>query len=68
MLIFRSDEPYLDFVRHETATEKWLIQRPVCCRCNQFIQDDCLWFIHDDFYHEECAEDEFKRWTEDYIL
>ena len=63
-----TDDPYRDFERYDRESTAWLGNRPVCYRCNQHIQEDRLWVINDEFYHEECAEDEFKKWTEDYIL
>ena len=68
MSIFRSDDPNLDFSRREAEEERWLESCPVCCRCHQSIQDERLFDIEGNLYHEECAEDEFKKWTEDYIL
>ena len=62
-----TDDPIKDFERHDQERSEWLEKCPVCCRCHDHIQDERMWVIGEDFYHEECAEDEFKKWTEDYI-
>ena len=68
MSIFVSDDPALDFARREAEEERWLATRPLCCVCNRPIQEDRLFDIDGNLYHEECAEDEFKKWSEDYML
>lgn len=57
---------YSQWRDNEDQKEKWLESRPVCAYCTHHIQDEQLWVIHDKFYHENCAEEEFKKWTEDY--
>ena len=52
---------------HDAEQERWLDKLPVCCLCNQSIQNERLFDIEGNLYHEECAEDEFRKWTEDYI-
>ena len=50
----------------EHEEERWLAKRPVCCLCGKPIQDERLFDIDGELYHEECAFDEFRKWTEDY--
>lgn len=50
----------------EHEREKWLAKKPVCCRCGHHVQDERLFDIDGKLYHVECAEEEFKKWTEDY--
>lgn len=66
MGIFRSDDPAADFRRKDRSETKWLAKKPVCEHCRQPIQDERLFDYHGEFYHVECAEDEFLKWTEDY--
>ena len=62
------DDNYSLWKRRNKEEERWLAKRPVCCICDNHIQEERLWVINDEPYHEECAESEFKKWTEDYIL
>lgn len=56
-----------DLWKHnEALSERKLARLPVCCVCEEPIQDEELFDIHGKLYHEECAVYEFKRSTEDY--
>ncbi len=68
MSIFRSDDPIRDFNRHEAEQEAWLRKRPVCVYCGHHIQEENLFDINGELYHEQCAQSEFKKYTEDYII
>ena len=50
----------------EAERERKLARQPVCCHCHKHIQDERLFDINGELYHEECACEEFKKWTEDY--
>ena len=62
------DDNYSLWRRHNAEEERWLAKRPVCRICHEPIQDERLFDIEGNLYHEECAESEFKKWTENYIL
>ncbi len=53
--------------RHEDELEAELERCPVCCECDEHIQDEACWDINGDLYCEECAKDKFRKWTEDYM-
>ena len=61
------EDNYSRWEHHDAEQERWLDKLPVCCLCNQPIQNERLFDIEGNLYHEECAEDEFRKWTEDYI-
>ena len=46
---------------------QWLAKRPICYYCSHHIQDERVFVIDGKFFHVECAEEEFLKWTEDYI-
>lgn len=46
---------------------RWLKKRPICYHCCQHIQDEEMFVIDGNFWHVDCAEQEFKKSTEDYI-
>lgn len=52
---------------HEREQERRLARLPVCTNCGEPIQGERAWRINGNLWCEECAEDEFKVWTEDYI-
>lgn len=62
-----SDDPVRDFLRHDREQSQWLMKRPVCCYCRHHIQEEEMFVINDNFYHVHCAEEEFKKYTEDFI-
>lgn len=51
----------------EREEELALSKMPVCVYCGHPIQDEHLFDINGNLYHEECAHEEFRKWTEDYI-
>lgn len=67
MSYFRTGDPLADFERLERENESYARIHPVCCHCGDPIMDDRMFVINDNYYHIECAEDEFQKWTEDYI-
>ena len=66
MSIYKSDDPLLDYSRHEAEAERWLVTRPICSECERPIQDDYCFELNGDLICEGCMEDH-KRWTEDFI-
>lgn len=62
------EDNYSQWLHHEAEQDRWLSKRPVCCRCEQHIQEEKLWDINGELYCEICADEEFRKWTEDYIL
>lgn len=63
-----TEENYSRWLNREAELERWLSKRPVCCHCHSRIQGEHLWLIYNDTYCDDCASDEFRKWTEDYIL
>ena len=52
---------------HEAEQERRLRHYPVCVECGERITDDFLFNIDGDLYHEECAKNNFREHTEDYM-
>lgn len=55
------------YAMHEARQERALRKYPKCADCEEHITDDYLFNINGVFYCEECAEDNFRRSTDDYI-
>ena len=62
-----TDDPIFDFELHEAQRERRLDKFPVCAHCDEPITDDHLFDIDGELYHLRCAEQEFQKFTEDYI-
>jgi len=65
--VYYSDNPHRDFDRHDKEQNDWLERCPVCAFCHQPIQDEELFDFGGTLYHVSCAEEEFKKSTEDYM-
>ena len=53
--------------QREREQERWLARRPVCSFCGRPIQEDKLFDIEGELYHERCLVENFQKNTEDYI-
>lgn len=61
------EDNYSLFRRREAQQEALLKKQPVCCYCGRPIQDENLYDIEGNLYHEECLNESFRKYTEDYI-
>ena len=61
------EDNYSLYQQREREQKRWLAQRPVCSYCGHPIQEDELFDIEGELYHESCAFDSFRKSTEDYI-
>lgn len=59
---------YDQWKKHDREQTRWYNSLPRCEYCRQKIQDEDLMDIEGTLYHVECAEREFKRNTEDYMV
>lgn len=66
--MFYTDDPLRDFERFDAEQEKKIEKLPICCICNEHIQDDTCYVINDEVFCEECHNSEFKKRTEDLIV
>lgn len=62
-----SDDPLLDFDRHDRQQEEALDKRPVCCYCGEPIQDDFCYEINGDLICEDCLDMHFRKAVDDII-
>lgn len=61
-----SDDPVADFERHDMERVAALERLPICCICNEPIQDEYLYDINDEFFCECCMNRYFQKRTEDF--
>lgn len=57
---------YDAFERHEADQEAQLERCPKCAYCGEPIQEDYLFDIDGELYHEDCAKELFRKDTENY--
>lgn len=58
---------YSQWENHERQTEARLAKRPVCCYCEEPIQDDFCYEINGECYCEDCLDMHFRKFVEDGI-
>ena len=63
----RTDDPERDFQMDDARKEREIEMLPVCCECDEIIQDDYLYEINDEVICEECLNDNFRKSVEDYV-
>lgn len=66
-MFYYSGDPVRDAERHMAEQEERLERYPKCSHCGEPISDERLFNFNGELYHVDCAEEEFKKWTEDYI-
>lgn len=64
---FYSDDPIYDQELYDRQQERRLACYPECAHCGYKIQDERLFDFGGELYHIKCAEQEFQKWTEDYM-
>ena len=60
-------DAYSQWEEKTRREEAWLAKRPVCCHCGHHIQEENLYDVEGSFFHEECMNERFRKYTEDYI-
>lgn len=52
---------------YEAEREKELEKLPECCYCGEHIQQDSAICINDEWYCDDCLNDNFRRSVESFI-
>ena len=55
-----TDDPLLDFARHDAEQNRLLEQLPVCADCDEHIQDETAYYINGEWICENCM-DSYRR-------
>lgn len=61
-------DPLADFDRYDAMQSKKLNELPVCCECDQPIQDDECYEFDGELICPQCLKDNHQMHTEDYIF
>ena len=61
------EDNYSLWERREREQERWLAKLPVCCECENPIQDEAFYEINGEYVCSDCLETNHKKWTDDYI-
>ena len=62
-----TDDPIADFYSHDAEMQRSLEKCPICSECGEYVQDDTYYDINGEVVCIECLNDNYKRYTEDYI-
>lgn len=62
-----TNNPLADFINHDREQEAQLQKMPVCCYCDEHIQDEHLYLINDEFVCPKCLKGYFRKNTDDFI-
>lgn len=65
--MFYTDDPGLDFLRHDAEQERELKKLPVCADCGEPVQDDHYYDINGEVICPDCMEANYRKRTEDYV-
>ena len=58
--MFYTDDPLMDFARHDAQQTKELESRPVCADCQEHIQEETAFYIEEKWICENCI-DSYRR-------
>lgn len=61
------DDNYSLWEAKEQDFERWLKTRPICCECEEHIQDEFCYEINGEYICEGCMEQNHRKWTEDCV-
>jgi formylmethanofuran dehydrogenase subunit E len=62
-----TDDPAADYDRYDAEQQAKLDKLPKCDYCDNPIQDDYCYEINGDVLCEECLNNHFRKWVEDYV-
>ena len=63
----RIPDNYDLFEQHDAEHERQLQKLPVCCYCDEPIQDDCFYLINDEIICVRCLKEYFRKAVDDYV-
>lgn len=64
--MFYSDDPVADFNRFDAEQEKAMQKYPECADCGKRITDDFYYEIDGETLCEECMNDKYRKWVDDF--
>ena len=62
-----TDNPVADAERYMAEQERELQKLPKCSECGEPIMDDYFYKIGEELYCQDCMDNRFVVWTEDYM-
>lgn len=51
---------------HEAEQAEKELKCPICCECGEYITDEHYFDLNGEYFCQECLEDRFMKWTDDY--
>ena len=65
--MYITDNPILDFARHDAEQQSALNRLPKCADCGEPITDEHFYLINDEFICQSCLDENYKKCVDDYI-
>ena len=62
-----TDDPLLDFHRHDEEQESNLLRLPVCYICENPIQDEYMYLINDEPVCKSCLDEHYRKLVDDHV-
>ena len=59
-------DAYSQWEHRERQRERWLKRLPRCSECDNHIQDEMCWEYNGELICDRCANDNHRKWVEDY--
>lgn len=63
-----TDDPLMDFARHDAEQQAQLDKLPRCSECGEPIQTEECYEINDEYICPECLEHNHKKWVDDIVI
>lgn len=63
----RLEDNYSRWESYDNEREAQLHKQPVCCYCDEHIQEDHFFLINDEVVCEKCLNEFFRKDIEDYV-
>ncbi len=61
-----TNDPVADFHRHCAEQEKQMEKLPLCGCCGNPITDETYYDIYGEILCEECLNNKYRKWVDDY--
>ena len=66
-MMFFSNDPIVDAMRHDAEIEREQEKLPVCDACGKVIDDDTFWLISGETLCDDCAHDMYTIHMDDWM-
>ena len=65
--MFYSDDPVRDYERYCAEQDRELAKLPVCCECDEHIQEEYCYEVNDEYICTSCLIKNHRKWVDDCV-